>query len=97
MSHCIIAAVGKGINRAHGMSTKKGRVKLPLSWSMLSHGRQALASMEAGGRVMWLGLAVSYFLLCRASAPGAYTDGKVHPAFCLAREFLTFSRGGEQV
>ena len=97
MSHCMIAAVGKGIDPAHGMSKKKGRVKLPLPCSLLSHGRQALVSMEDGGRVMWLALAVSYFLLCRASTPGAYTDGKVHPAFCLAREFLTISRGGEQV
>ena len=53
--------------------------------------------MEDGGRVMWLGLAVSYFLLCRASELWAYADGKVHPEFCLTREGLTFPPGGLQI
>ena len=39
---------------------------------------------------MWLGLALSYFLLCRASELWAYVDGKVHPAFRLTRNCLTF-------
>ena len=46
---------------------------------------------------MWLGLAVSYIMLCRASELWAYADGKVHPKFCLTRECLTFSREGVQV
>ena len=46
---------------------------------------------------MWLGLALSYFLLCRASELWAYVDGKVHPEFCLTRNCLTFSRGEVQV
>ena len=96
-SHCMIVAVGKGIDRAHGMSKKKAQIRLPLSWSLLSQGRQALVSMEDGGRVMWLGLAVSYFMLCRASEMWAYADGKVHPDFCLTRECLAFSREGVQV
>ena len=53
--------------------------------------------MEDGGRVMWLGLAVSYFLLCRASELWAYADGKLHPGFCLVRECLTFLREGVQI
>ena len=40
---------------------------------------------------MWLGLALSYFLLCRTSELWAYADGKVHPEFCLTRNCLTFS------
>ena len=58
MSHCMIEAVGKGIDRAHGMPQKKAQVSLPLSWSLLSQGRQAVVSMEDGGRAMWLRLAV---------------------------------------
>ena len=46
---------------------------------------------------MRLGLAVSYFLLCRTSELWAYAEGKVHPVFCKTRECLTFSRGGLQV
>ena len=97
MSHCMIAAVGKGIDQAHGMSKKKAQVRLPLSWSLLSQGRQAVASMEDGGRVMWLGVAVSYFMSCRAPEQWAYADGNVHPEFCLTRECLTFSPVGVQV
>ena len=46
---------------------------------------------------MWLGLALSYFLLCRASELFAYANGLVHPDFCLTRGFLTFFRGNVQV
>ena len=96
MSNCIIAVVGKGIDRAHGMSKRKAQVRLPLPWLLLSQDREALASMEDGGRVMWLGLAVSYFSLCRASELRAYADGKVHPEFRLTRECLMLSREGVQ-
>ena len=34
-SHCTILAVRTGIYRAHGMSNKKVRVRLPLTWAML--------------------------------------------------------------
>ena len=51
--------------------------------------------MEDDGRVMWLGLEVVFFLLCRASELWAYSGGKVYPEFCLTRECLTFSREGE--
>ena len=46
---------------------------------------------------MWLGLALSYFLLCRASELWAYADGKVHPEFCLTRSCLTFYLGDAPV
>ena len=35
-SHCM--AVGKEIARAHAVSNKKARVRLPLTWAMLSQG-----------------------------------------------------------
>ena len=55
------------------------------------HGRGRTCH-EAG-----LGLALSYFLLCRASELWAYANGKVHPEFCLTRNCLTFLRGEGQV
>lgn len=42
---------------------------------------------------MWLGLALSYFLLCRASELWAYAEGNVHPECCLTRNCLTLFRG----
>ena len=61
-SHCMLVAVGKGVDRAHGMSTKRKQVRLPLTWAMLAEGRLAVVNMEDGGSVMWLGLAASYFV-----------------------------------
>ena len=46
---------------------------------------------------MWLGLALSYFLLCRVSELFAYANGLVHPDFCLTRDYPTFFRGDVQV
>ena len=42
---------------------------------------------------MCLGLALSYFLPCRAPELWANADGKVHPEFCLTRSCLPFFRG----
>ena len=36
-SHCMIA-VGKGIDRAHGMTPKRAAARLPLTWYFLSQG-----------------------------------------------------------
>ena len=56
-----------------------------------------VTSSQEGGDVMWLGLALSYFLLCRASELFAYANGLVHPDFCLTRDCLTSFRGDVQV
>ena len=61
---------------------------------MLAEGQQAVMSMEDGGCVMWLGLTMSDFLLCRASELLAYVNEQVHPEFCLARKcFFLFNEG----
>ena len=98
LSHCMIIAMGTGIDRAHGMSTKKKRVRLPLTWEMLAEGRQAVVSMKYGGYVMWLALAVSYFLLCRASELWAYANEQVHLRVLsdTGKRFFVF-HGGVQV
>lgn len=95
-SHCLLVAVGKGIDRirAAGVSTPR-RMRLPLTWAILSGGYEA--KMGRGERVIWLGLALSYFLLCRASELYAYEDGLVHPDFCLTRNCLQFYLGDVQV
>ena len=96
-SHCTIAAAGRGIDRIRGTSEKKARARLPLTWSLLSHGYITVTSSRDGGLVMWLGLALTYFLFCRASELFAYTNGLVHPEFCLTRDCVTFFRGEVQV
>ena len=93
----MIAAAGKGIGRFRRMSGKNAQVRLPLTWSILAHGYLTVTSSQEGGDVMWLGLALSYFLLCRASELFAYANGFVHPNFCLTRDCLIFFRGDLQV
>ena len=73
-SHCMVVAVGKGIDRAHGKSEIKPRVRKPLSWDLLLKGKSVLQETGEGG-VVWMGLALSYFLLCRASEMFAYANG----------------------
>ena len=76
---------------------KNAQVRLPLTWSILAHEYLTVTSSQEGGDVMWLGLALSYFLLCRASKLFAYANGLVHPDFCLTHGCLTFFRGDVQV
>ena len=96
-SHCMIVAAGKGIDRFRGMSGKNTQVRLPLTWSILAHGYLTVTSSQEGGDVIWLGLALSYFLLCRASELFAYANGLVYPDLCLTCDCPTFFRGDVQV
>lgn len=89
---------GKGIDRVHGGNKKPAQqVRPPLTWSILSHGYLTVTRLEEGGLVVWLWLALSYFLLCRVSELFAYPNGLVHPEFSLTRDCLTFFRGDRQV
>ena len=95
--HCSIAAAARGIDRIRGSSGKKKQVRLPLTWAILAQGYFTVTAIKDGGPVIWLGLALSYFLLCRASELFAYENGLVHPEFCLTRNCLTFFCGDIQV
>ena len=96
-THCMVLAVGKGIDRVQGKGDVKPRVRKPLSWDMLWDGKNEVLTAEGGGRVMWMGLALAYFLLCRASELFAYDSGMVHPDYCLTRRDLTFFKGVQQL
>ena len=96
-SHYMIAAAGKGIDRSRGMSGRSAQVRLPLTWSILGREYLTVTSTQEGGDVMWLGLALPYFLLCRASELFAYANALVHPEFCLTCDCLTFCLGDVQV
>ena len=92
-THGMIQAVGKGIDRAHASIHVKPHTRRPLTWPLLKQGRQLIIEEPEYGHVMWLGLALSYFLLCRVSELWAYPDGKAHPEFCLTRDCIQFFRG----
>ena len=71
-------------------------MRLPLTWSILAHECLTVTSSQEGGDVLWLGLALPYFLLCRASELFACANGLVHPDFCLTHDCLTVFRGDVQ-
>lgn len=65
--HRIIAA-RIVLDRFRGSPRNKTRVRLPLTWSILAKGyRSQSQKLKECGRVTWLGLALTYCLLCRAS------------------------------
>ena len=51
-SHCMIVAVGKGIDRAHGKSGVCPKARKPLTWEMLIAGRGAVQQMGATGNLV---------------------------------------------
>ena len=50
-----------------------------------------------GGRVVWIGLALTYLLLLRASELFAEDDGRVHAVYCLRGGDVVFYAGERQV
>ena len=97
--HHMVVAVGKGIDRAHGRSDVRPKVRKSLTWDMLVQGCFFSARRGQGWSVVWMGLALSYHLLCMASDIWAYGNGllMVHPDFCLTRRDVVFFRGTTQL
>ena len=87
---------GKRDRQIPGDVRKNIQMRLPLTWSILAHEYLTVTSSQEEGDVMWLGLALSYFLLCRASELLASANGLVHPV-CLTRDCLNFFLGDVQV
>ena len=51
-SHCMVLAVGKGIDRAHGNSDVRPRFRMPLMWSMLIEAMDRVIEVGSEGSVM---------------------------------------------
>ncbi|CAM9989498.1 unnamed protein product [Pylaiella littoralis] len=91
-SHFRVVAVGKAIDRVHARSKPKTHKRNPLTVPLLVAGGKS-ARTETFRLVTWMGIALSYFLLCRASELWAYDDGLVHADFCLRRGTFVFFKG----
>ncbi|CAB1118551.1 unnamed protein product [Ectocarpus sp. CCAP 1310/34] len=95
-SHFRVVAVGNAIDRLHARAETKPLVRQPLTVPMIIAGRER-AQTDAFRLVTWMGIALSYFLLCRASELWAYHNGLVHADFCLTRGNLVFFEGSCQL
>ena len=60
---------------------------------MLKGFKEAAKEWRVGGRVAWIGLALTYFILLRASEVFAEDDGSVHAVYCLRGGNLAFYAG----
>ena len=58
---------------------------------------EAAKEWGVGGRVAWIGLALSYLLLPRVSELFAEDDGRVRTVYCLRGEDVAFYTGERQV
>jgi hypothetical protein len=98
--HFLVRAVARGIERRQGAAGGNVRPeRRALRWPQIQAARTCgLWAAMPGGMVTWYGLAMSFFLLARASELWAYdTSGEVHPHYCLTRADLTFMRDGRRL
>ena len=68
-------------------------LRKPLPWDMLWDSNTEVLAAEGGKIIMWIRLALAYFLLCRALDLFAYDSGMVHSEYCLGKIDLAFFRG----
>ena len=88
--HHMVVAVGKGVGRVHGRSDVRRKVRKSLTWDILVQGWGIFANRDHELSVVWMGLALPYYLLCRVSEIWAYGNGLVHPDVCLTRRGVVF-------
>ena len=64
---------------------------------MLLDGESLISAWGIGGRVMWLCLRLSYFLIARSDEIFASSSGVAHHAHCLTRKDVAFFSGNNQL
>ena len=97
LNHFLMKAVREAIKRAHVEEGTQQRMRRPLSWETLKYMKEAAKEWGVGGRVAWIGLALTYLLLLRASELFAEDDGRVHAVYCLRGGVVAFYAGERQV
>ena len=96
-SHVRVRAVRQGIKRAHVESGSGQRLRRPLTWRMLAAMEGCSQEWGMGVRVTWIGLALTYLLLLRASAIFAEQNRVSYELHCLRRGDVAFFRRGRQL
>ncbi|CAN0016065.1 unnamed protein product [Pylaiella littoralis] len=89
----LIKCARRGIVRSQVEAGRRRCVCLSVTWSMLMSGKDLIPTWGPGGRVMWLCMGSSYFLIARSDEMFAGSSGVVHPEHCLTRRDVAFFRG----
>ena len=79
----LIRCALKDIARSHVEAGTRHRVRLPVTWRMLLDGGKLFPAWGIRGRVMWLCLSLSYFLIARSDEIFASSSGVAHHVSCL--------------
>lgn len=82
----------QGINRSHVEAGNQPNVRRPLPWEMVKKMKGCTMERGFGGRVVWMGLTLSYLLLLRTSE--LFTDyrGEFTKNIAGGGEILRFPR-----
>ena len=97
MSNPLIRSVRQGIKRAHvGMGSQQ-KVKRPLTWGMLTEMQESVQAWGVGGRVLWIGLALTYYFYVASVGIICQRKGLFHKVYCLRRGDVAFFKGNEQL
>ena len=72
-------------------------VRRPLTWEMIRVMEESIGAWGAGGKIVWIGLALTYQLLLRASELFAEEGGKVQQVQFLRRGDVAFFEKGVQM
>ena len=86
----------KGVARSHVVAGTTKRVRRPISWDALLGGQDLAPSWGPGGRMLWLSLALGYFLVARSDEIFASPTGVVHPVHCVTRGDVALYAGGRR-
>ena len=87
----LIKSMKQGIKRAHVDNGTQERARRPLMWGMLTRMQESFPYWEVGGGVVFIGLALPYFLTLRASELFTGEKGDFHNMYCLRRGDVAFS------
>lgn len=97
ISSSLIKRALRGMANSHIVAGTPRRVRLPISWDVLLAGRCLIPSWGVGGRVLWMCLALGYFLAARSDEIFASDAGIAHPIHCLTRRDVAFFSGPQQL
>ena len=87
----------RGIARAHVTAGTPRRVRLPVSFGMLLAGETLIPRRGPEGKVLWLCLCLSCFLMTRSDEMFTADSEVVHPVHSLTRGDVAFFATGTQL
>ena len=86
IAHALVVKALKGVERSHADHGHQPRIRRPISWATIYSAKHTASQWGPGGRLLFLGLGVSFFFLTRASEMFALGTDRVHPDYCLRRK-----------